>query len=125
MCLWGNCAAQHTLTFGTHTRGRHLVPVHEANMVNITTEILKIYFSKECTNLTAGKNPVALPDPTVHNTCELYCMGCQKMSPSNQYGKPAHEGDSPSKGGLSPSRGFFSLCITIYRRKNQNCKKRQ
>ena len=47
------------------------------------------------------------------------------MSPSNQYGKPAHEGDSPSKGGLSPSRGFFSLCITIYRRKNQNCKKQQ
>ena len=25
----------------------------------------------------------------------------------------------------APSRGFFSLCITIYRRKNQNCKKRQ
>ena len=44
-----------------------------------------------------------------------------------QYWKPAHEGDSPSKGGLSPSWGFFSLClcITIYRRKNQNCKKRQ
>ena len=64
-----------------------------------------------------------------------------------QYGKPAHEGDppqegdSPSRGGLplksgngpphegdrpgSPSRGYFSLCITIYRRKNQNCKKPQ
>ena len=48
-------------------------------------------------------------------------------------GTPPQEGGSPSKGGLSsswggpgaPSRGFFSLCITIYRRKNQNCKKRQ
>ena len=34
-------------------------------------------------------------------------------------------GDPPSRGGPSPSRGYFSLCITIYRRKNQNCKKRQ
>ena len=43
-------------------------------------------------------------------------------------GNPAHEGDSlkmgvpPQKGDCPPSRGFFSLCITIYRRKNQNCK---
>ena len=28
----------------------------------------KKYFGKECTNLTAEKNPVALPD-TIHNTC--------------------------------------------------------
>ena len=35
-------------------------------------------------------------------------------------GAPPHEGD-----GGSPSRGYFSLCITIYMRKNHNCKNRQ
>ena len=38
VCLWENCAAQHTLTFGTHTyihctRGRHLVPVKLPSIV--------------------------------------------------------------------------------------------
>ena len=37
---------------------------------------------------------------------------------TDQYGEPTHEGTPPP-----PSRGYFSLCITIYRRKNQNCKK--
>ena len=36
--------------------------------LNITNEILKKHFSKECTNLGAGKTPLALPDP-IHNTC--------------------------------------------------------
>ena len=46
---------------------------------------------------------------------------------TRSWGGPLQEGDSPSKGGPrgSPSRGYFSLCITIYMRKNHNCKKRQ
>ena len=44
----------------------------------------------------------------------------------NEGGSPSRGGPSPSWGGPgAPSRGFFSLCITIYRRKNHNCKKRQ
>ena len=39
---------------------------------------------------------------------------------------PQEEGHPPHEEGQGPcSRGFFSLCITIYRRKNHNCKKRQ
>ena len=34
----------------------------------ITTEMLKNISGKVCTNLTARKNPVALPD-TIHNAC--------------------------------------------------------
>ena len=40
--------------------------------------------------------------------------------------KPAHEGgQGPPQHAQEGSRGFFSLCITIYRRKNHNCKKWQ
>ena len=48
---------------------------------NITTEKKK-KIGKECTNLTAGKNPVALPDTiTIHNTC---VWGAKKYHPQSQ-----------------------------------------